>query len=118
MNNVKKNRFCASERRLGQKHSACGSHYVAGFIVSIPQAACSELSSVFEPAYVSGSNFKLFYLTLWILLFNLILLYFCKINSTRLFFQLLSESFGLTTGLVPPIPSVFNDDAETPFLTR
>ena len=38
---------------------------VAGFIVSIPQAACSELSSGFEPAYVSGSNFKLFYLTLW-----------------------------------------------------
>ena len=38
---------------------------VAGFIVSIPQAACSELSSVFEPAYVTGSNYKLFLLTLW-----------------------------------------------------
>ncbi len=38
---------------------------VAGSIVSIPQAACSELSSGFEPAYVSGSNYKLFYLTLW-----------------------------------------------------
>ena len=37
---------------------------VAGSIVSIPQAACSELSSGFEPAYVSGSNYKLFYLTL------------------------------------------------------
>jgi len=34
---------------------------VAGFIVSIPQAACSELSSGFEPAYVSGSNYKLFF---------------------------------------------------------
>jgi len=33
---------------------------VAGFIVSIPQAACSELSSGFEPAYVSGSNFNFF----------------------------------------------------------
>ena len=60
--NVKKNRFCASERRLGQKYSACGSHCVAGSIVSIPQAACSELSSGFEPAYVSGSNYKLFFL--------------------------------------------------------
>ena len=39
---------------------------VAGSIVSIPQAACSELSSGFEPAYVRGSNFILFYLTLWI----------------------------------------------------
>ena len=38
---------------------------VAGSIVSIPQAACSELSSGFEPAYVRGSNFKLFLLTLW-----------------------------------------------------
>ena len=62
--NVKKNRFCASERRLGEKHSACGSHCVAGSIVSIPQAACSELSSGFEPAYVRGSNFILFLLIL------------------------------------------------------
>jgi len=37
---------------------------VAGFIVSIPQAACSELSSVFEPSYVTGSNYKLFFLLL------------------------------------------------------
>ena len=37
---------------------------VAGSIVSIPQAACSELSSGFEPAYVSGSNYKLFFLLL------------------------------------------------------
>ena len=34
---------------------------VAGSIVSIPQAACSELSSGFEPAYVRGSNYKLFF---------------------------------------------------------
>jgi len=58
---LKKNRFCASERRLGHKRSACGSHRVAGSIVSIPQAARSELSSGFEPAYVSGSNSKLFF---------------------------------------------------------
>ena len=37
---------------------------VAGSIGSIPQAACSELSSGFEPAYVSGSNFKLFFYSL------------------------------------------------------
>jgi len=37
---------------------------VAGSIVSIPQAACSELSSGFVPAYVSGSNYKLFLLIL------------------------------------------------------
>jgi len=37
---------------------------VAGSIVSIPQAACSELSSGFVPAYVSGSNFKLFFYSL------------------------------------------------------
>ena len=29
---------------------------VAGSIVSIPQAACSELSSGFEPAYVRRAN--------------------------------------------------------------
>ncbi|MBQ7969688.1 MAG: hypothetical protein IJ293_01710 [Treponema sp.] len=46
---------------MGQKRSACGSHCVAGSIVSIPQAARSELSSDFEPAYVSGSNYKLFF---------------------------------------------------------
>jgi hypothetical protein len=37
---------------------------VAGFIVSIPQAAYSELSSGFEPSYVTGSNYKLFLLIL------------------------------------------------------
>ncbi|MBQ7969670.1 MAG: hypothetical protein IJ293_01620 [Treponema sp.] len=51
---------------------------MAGSIVSIPQAACSELSSGFEPAYVSGSNYKLFYLTLWFQLFNLIVQFLLK----------------------------------------
>ena len=64
---------------------------------------------------IHGSLFRSMF---FLYMFNLILRYFCKINSTRLFFQLLSESFGLTTGLVPPRPSVLNDDAETPFLTR
>ena len=61
---LKKIDFARANGGWGKKHSACGSHCVAGSIVSIPQAACSELSSGFEPAYVSGSNYKLFYLLL------------------------------------------------------
>jgi len=59
---------------------------VAGSIVSIPQAACSELSSGFEPAYVSGSNFKLFLLILLFLLFNLILHYTILLNRFAMSF--------------------------------
>ena len=73
---LKKIDFARANGGWGKNTLLVAATIVAGSIVSIPQAACSELSSGFEPAYVSGSNYKLFYLTLWFYLFNLILVHF------------------------------------------
>jgi hypothetical protein len=62
---LKKIDFARANGGWGKNTLLVAATIVAGFIVSIPQAACSELSSVFEPAYVSGSNIKLFLLILW-----------------------------------------------------
>ena len=63
---LKKIDFARANGGWGKNTLLVAATIVAGFIVSIPQAACSELSSGFEPSYVTGSNYKLFYLTLWI----------------------------------------------------
>ena len=62
---LKKIDFARANGGWGRNTLLVAATLVAGSIVSIPQAACSELSSVFEPSYVTGSNYKLFYLTLW-----------------------------------------------------
>ena len=63
---LKKIDFARANGGWGKNTLLVAATIVAGFIVSTPQAACSELSSGFEPSYVTGSNYKLFYLTLWI----------------------------------------------------
>ena len=59
---LKKIDFARANGGWGKNTLLVAATIVAGFIVSIPQAACSELSSGFVPAYVSGSNYKLFLL--------------------------------------------------------
>jgi len=58
----KKIDFARANGGWGKNTLLVAATIVAGFIVSIPQVACSELSSGFEPAYVSGSNFNFFLL--------------------------------------------------------
>ena len=60
----KKIDFARANGGWGKNTLLVAATLVAGSIVSIPQAACSELSSGFEPAYVRGSNYKLFFLLL------------------------------------------------------
>ena len=58
---LKKIDFARANGGWGENTLLVAATIVAVSIVSIPQAACSELSSGFEPAYVSGSNIKLFF---------------------------------------------------------
>ena len=65
---LKKIDFARANGGWGENTLLVAATIVAGSIVSIPQAACSELSSGFEPAYVSGSNYKLFLLNSLVLI--------------------------------------------------
>ena len=62
---LKKIDFARANGGWGKYTLLVAATLVAGSIVSIPQAACSELSSGFETSYVTGSNFKFFLLIFW-----------------------------------------------------